>query len=363
VPRIARIPASLAIALTICAAPAGAPEAAFAGEGPSLRVIGGEPAAESQYPWAAAVVLHERAGGEAWQRHYCSGSLISARTVLTAAHCLEGRGPADVQVVVGRADLRQPGGEVRDVAAVLRHPLYGTSGRSNDAALLLLAAPSAQTPVPLVGSDRADLWAPWTAATVAGWGSTAEGGPMSGQLRSAPVSVLPRRYCSRPRAYGTAFDRFSMLCAGTEDGSADACTGDSGGPLLAAGHLVGVVSFGRGCGRAGLPGVYVRVGDPSVNGWIHAGIAALEAGRTSGDVPRTTVRRLSSSKGPAFRLGAPGASWAAFECSLDRSRFRVCSARTRPNAKKERRRLRVRAINVFGERDATPARVKLPRSD
>jgi hypothetical protein len=186
---------------------------------------------------------------------------------------------------------------------------------------------------------------------------------MSGELRSAPVSILPRRNCSRPSAYGTAFDRFSMLCAGTEDGSADACSGDSGGPLVAGGHLVGIVSFGRGCGRAGLPGVYVRVGDPSVNGWIHAGSAALESGRTSGDLPRTTVRRLRSSKRPAFRLGAPGASWAAFECSLDRSRFRVCPTRTRPKAKGDKRRLRVRAINVFGERDATPARVRLPDSD
>ena len=54
----------------------------------------------------------------------------------------------------------------------------------------------------------------------------------------------------------------TMLCAGAR--GLDTCQGDSGGPLFvsdAAGNplQVGVTSFGRGCGRARFPGVYVEV--------------------------------------------------------------------------------------------------------
>jgi hypothetical protein len=49
----------------------------------------------------------------------------------------------------------------------------------------------------------------------------------------------------------------SMLCAGGQPGR-DACQGDSGGPIWIDNTdlLVGSVSWGLGCARDGLPGVY-----------------------------------------------------------------------------------------------------------
>lgn len=57
-----------------------------------------------------------------------------------------------------------------------------------------------------------------------------------------------------------------MICAGAIDPARDACQGDSGGPLVANKHLVGIVSWGEGCGHNIYPGVYTRVSEYS--DWI-----------------------------------------------------------------------------------------------
>jgi len=53
----------------------------------------------------------------------------------------------------------------------------------------------------------------------------------------------------------------TSMCAGAE--GRDACDGDGGGPMVceASGqwYQVGIVSFGIGCGRKGVPGVYTKV--------------------------------------------------------------------------------------------------------
>ena len=53
----------------------------------------------------------------------------------------------------------------------------------------------------------------------------------------------------------------NMLCAGYKNGKKDACQGDSGGPLVVPGgkELVGIVSFGDGCGKPEKPSGYTRV--------------------------------------------------------------------------------------------------------
>lgn len=52
------------------------------------------------------------------------------------------------------------------------------------------------------------------------------------------------------------------------NGGIDACQGDSGGPLWADGYLAGIVSWGTGCARAQVPGMYTKVNAPVLRSWI-----------------------------------------------------------------------------------------------
>jgi trypsin len=74
------------------------------------------------------------------------------------------------------------------------------------------------------------------------------------------VPAVSREDCNAAYSEGQITD--VMFCAGTEQGGLDSCQGDSGGPIFddATGVQVGVVSWGNGCARPGVPGVYARIG-------------------------------------------------------------------------------------------------------
>ena len=60
-----------------------------------------------------------------------------------------------------------------------------------------------------------------------------------------------------------------MICAGyLEEGGKDSCQNDSDGPLAVDEKLIGVVSWGAGCGQPKYPGVYARVA--KVRDWIRS---------------------------------------------------------------------------------------------
>ena len=93
-------------------------------------------------------------------------------------------------------------------------------------------------------------------ATITGWGRLSSNGAFPKQLQQVEVYTRDWNTCNS-QYDGRLTSR--MLCAGSTAGGSDACQSDSGGPLAAYGRLIGVVSFGLGCGDQQYPGVYVDV--------------------------------------------------------------------------------------------------------
>lgn len=228
-------------------------------------VIGGKPAALSQSPWAVALASHERFGVQR-SGQFCGGVLVGHSTVVTAAHCLSKevlgvpwREVRDLRIVVGRDKISGGGGQELKPAKVWVNPRYDSYTNDGDMAVLTLDKPVSNRPIPMAGRQDSAYRA-GNAATVYGWGDTTGGGSYASRLRAAFVTVLPDAVCARayPGSADGTYKARTMLCAGAPRGGHDACQGDSGGPLVVRGRLVGVVSWGTGCGRPGSPGVYTR---------------------------------------------------------------------------------------------------------
>ncbi|XP_033356615.1 venom protease-like isoform X1 [Bombus vosnesenskii] len=236
------------------------------------RVVGGRPAKLGAWPWIAAVGFRNYSNPHWVTQWLCAGTLISARHVLTAAHCADN----DHLYVVRIGDLnlkRDDDGAHPiqiEVESKLIHTDYSAESNNNDIAILKLKdnVPFSEYIHPIclpieIKSLRNKNFVGYN-PFIAGWGALNFSESYTKALMELQLLVVTNA------VYEKAYEDFDVtitnkeICAGGDprDGK-DACGADSGGPLMIPQQFtyyqISVVSSGHECGVPDYPGIYTRV--------------------------------------------------------------------------------------------------------
>ncbi len=233
--------------------------------GANNLILDGQEAELKNYPWQAALL--NRSG-----ILFCGASYIGSGWLLTAAHCfkdeatnhpVEGK---DIVVLYGTDDLTSGGKRVHPIGDPVMHQHWNPKTYENDIALIRISPLAGITPAQLADATiDAQHGHPVNDLIVSGWGRTTETGQISHRLLYVSVPLTDLQTCDETYRRTLRYPvSASQICAGSN--GRDSCQGDSGGPLTwrdplstVPGILLGLASFGFGCGRPGYPGVYTRV--------------------------------------------------------------------------------------------------------
>ncbi|KAL4717335.1 hypothetical protein ACJJTC_017222 [Scirpophaga incertulas] len=251
----------------------------------AFHAIGGRITLPGEFPHMGAIGWKAVEGTWIFK---CGGTLISSKFILTAAHCSKASERdneiADITPKIVRLgdkniiDSFDPNTGLIptdvNIIRIINHPDYKAPKKYNDISLFELKEKVSFTdyiqPACLYTGPGNILIG--RNATLTGWGVIETvARTRSPELQAAVVDILDSKKCdellkpSCNRHWCGMTD--SQVCAGKLSGGVDACQGDSGGPLQMkiptitgqVYHVVGVISFGKGCALPDLPGLYTRV--------------------------------------------------------------------------------------------------------
>ncbi|XP_059478407.1 transmembrane protease serine 9-like [Neocloeon triangulifer] len=229
------------------------------------QIIGGQNAAQKQFPWQAQVSIDSS--------YLCGGSLISATYVVTAGHCVSGFSTWVVNVGgISRSSNTETGEQMATAAKGFTHPNFNSGTLANDIAFLQFSSPFTLDDFVNVirlpkTSDATNTFV-GTNITVSGYGKTSNTAAPSNVLKFVSLLTISNAQCMKK--YGSRYVLSTTICTAAYPDKST-CSGDSGGPMVykeADGKftLLGVVSYGSSSSCNQNPSGFTRV--PSYVGYI-----------------------------------------------------------------------------------------------
>lgn len=246
---------------------------------------------EGQFPWLVSFQIKAKNK----PAHFCMGSFISDKWILSAAHCFA----QNQDIIKAHLDddaIRVTAGSINAFSSknanfTIRRVFYhsqfdGKNPIGFDVALVEIKEKANfrkeyHGELPYINAvclpKQGKEFTKGQAVKLAGWGDTESKNPRSKPdiLLTTDLLISDQAECAKifakkmekvKKQYAQHKD---FICAAYK-GRRDACQGDSGGSLLeyADGKAVavGIVSYGLGCATPGVPGVYERVS--SLMPWI-----------------------------------------------------------------------------------------------
>ncbi|KAL9644159.1 hypothetical protein ABK040_005623 [Willaertia magna] len=234
-----------------------------------IEVSGGTNAGANEFPHLVSI-QYVKSGYSS--QHFCGGTIVGKKSIVTAAHCLDVPIPITSMQIVAGTNQRECGNSqqqgsnciIRKVVRKVQHPQYDKNRIVNDIAVIEVDQEFPLDTQPQKVKAASLLLGSFpmgSPAIVAGWGRNLDSSnDIPSITQKAYVPVQQANFCNSKRL---GMNPPSQVCAG-EGRGINSCQGDSGGPLgvWRNGYflLLGAVSYGpEGCGRQGSVAVYTNV--------------------------------------------------------------------------------------------------------
>ncbi|XP_064472217.1 trypsin alpha-3-like isoform X2 [Ornithodoros turicata] len=223
-------------------------------------IINGLRVRDRKMPWTVFLQVRFNKPRPLWGN--CGGTILTKKHILTAGHCFENHLGQHVLIRYGSTVLDQAQSQLSTVFEA--HPRYNDDNLENDVAVITLPKALHFTEhVRPACFPKNDVQLTGLTGVIAGWGHTSPSGQkgyVSPYLQFTTQTFMDQEYCFK-KLGSEYYNVSTMLCA--YKATYDACQGDSGGGILVPFtnrfYIVGIISFGVGCGDVRYPGAYSNV--------------------------------------------------------------------------------------------------------